>query len=90
MDPPHQFVAVGRHTAILPLLYDEDGHAWGTMVAQEGADYSKGADWEEHVVVDGKLVTGKLDVTTAFPAVLYTLLGCCNHLNAGDHICDCK
>jgi putative intracellular protease/amidase len=29
------------------------------MLNENGADYTKGADWESYVVVDDKLVTGQ-------------------------------
>jgi putative intracellular protease/amidase len=43
--------AVGL-TEIVPFLVED-------MLKANGGDYSKGADWGSHVVIDGKLVTGQ-------------------------------
>jgi putative intracellular protease/amidase len=43
--------AVGL-TDVVPFLVED-------MLKANGGDYSKGADWGSHVVVDGKLVTGQ-------------------------------
>lgn len=43
--------AVGL-TDVVPFLVED-------MLAGKGAHYSKGADWQPHVVTDGKLITGQ-------------------------------
>ena len=43
--------AVGL-TEVVPFLLED-------MLNANGAHYEKGADWESHVVVDGKLITGQ-------------------------------
>ena len=37
---------------IVPFLVED-------MLVKNGANYSKGADWQSHVVTDGKLITGQ-------------------------------
>ena len=39
-------------TDVAPFLVED-------MLATDGGDYAKGADWASHVVVDGKLITGQ-------------------------------
>ena len=39
-------------TDIVPFLVED-------MLVKNGANYSKGADWQSHVVTDGKLITGQ-------------------------------
>lgn len=39
-------------TDVAPFLVED-------MLAANGGDYAKGADWASHVVIDGKLVTGQ-------------------------------
>jgi len=39
-------------TDIVPFLVED-------MLTKNGANYSKGADWQSHVVTDGKLITGQ-------------------------------
>jgi putative intracellular protease/amidase len=43
--------AVGL-TKVVPFLVED-------MLRDNGGDYSKGADWQSHVVVDGLLITGQ-------------------------------
>ena len=43
--------AVGL-TQIVPFLVED-------MLEQNGANYSKGEDWQSHVVTDGMLITGQ-------------------------------
>jgi len=43
--------AVGL-TDVVPFLVED-------MLGQQGARYSKGADWQAHVVTDGQLITGQ-------------------------------
>ena len=52
-------------TKIVPFLVEDE------LVAK-GGQYSKGADWEPHVVVDGKLITGQNPASSA-PAALAVL-----------------
>lgn len=39
-------------TDVVPFLVED-------MLVKNGANYSKGADWQSHVVTDGKLITGQ-------------------------------
>lgn len=39
-------------TDVVPFLVED-------MLVEQGGHYSKGADWQPHVVIDGKLVTGQ-------------------------------
>ena len=39
-------------TKVVPFLVED-------MLVQSGGDYSKGPDWQPHVVIDGKLITGQ-------------------------------
>ncbi len=58
--------------------------------AQEGADYSKGGDWEEHVVVDGNLVTGKRDHRLC-GGRLYSIMCWAAAIKCtGYHNCECR
>jgi len=43
--------AVGL-TDVVPFLVED-------MLRQKGAQYSKGADWQAHIVTDGQLITGQ-------------------------------
>ena len=43
--------AVGL-TQVVPFLLED-------MLAKNGGKYSKGADWQPHVVTDGLLITGQ-------------------------------
>jgi putative intracellular protease/amidase len=43
--------AVGL-TEVVPFLVED-------MLGQQGAEYSRGADWQAHVVTDGQLITGQ-------------------------------
>jgi putative intracellular protease/amidase len=45
------------------------------MLVENGGKYSKGPDWQPHVVIDGKLVTGQnpASSTDAAKAVLAQL-----------------
>lgn len=52
-------------TNIVPFLVEDE------LVAK-GGQYSKGADWQPHVVVDGKLITGQNPASSA-PAALAVL-----------------
>jgi putative intracellular protease/amidase len=49
--------AVGL-TKVVPFLVED-------MLRSAGADYSKGADWQSHVVTDGLLVTGQNPASSA-------------------------
>jgi putative intracellular protease/amidase len=57
--------AVGL-TEVVPFLVED-------MLAENGAQYSKGPDWQPHVVTDGKLVTGQ-NPASSEPAA-HALLG---------------
>jgi putative intracellular protease/amidase len=57
--------AVGL-TNVVPFLVED-------MLTEKGARYSKGADWQAHVVTDGKLVTGQ-NPASSEPAA-HALLG---------------
>jgi putative intracellular protease/amidase len=57
--------AVGL-TEVVPFLVED-------MLAEKGARYSKGADWQAHVVTDGLLVTGQ-NPASSEPAA-HALLG---------------
>jgi putative intracellular protease/amidase len=57
--------AVGL-TDVVPFLVED-------MLTAKGASYSKGADWQAHVVTDGKLVTGQ-NPASSEPAA-HALLG---------------
>jgi putative intracellular protease/amidase len=57
--------AVGL-TEVVPFLVED-------MLAAQGAKYSKGPDWQPHVVTDGKLVTGQ-NPASSEPAA-HALLG---------------
>ncbi|MEO7399963.1 MAG: type 1 glutamine amidotransferase domain-containing protein [Polaromonas sp.] len=52
-------------TNIVPFLVEDE------LIAK-GGQYSKGADWQPHVVVDGKLITGQNPASSA-PAALAVL-----------------
>ena len=39
-------------TKVVPFLVED-------MLVHSGGDYSKGPDWQPHVVIDGKLITGQ-------------------------------
>ena len=52
-------------TDIVPFLVED-------MLVKNGGQYSKGADWQPHVVVDGKLITGQNPASSA-PAALAVL-----------------
>ncbi len=53
-------------TRIVPFLVED-------MLAANGGNYSKGADWQPHVVTDGRLVTGQ-NPASSEPAA-HALLG---------------
>lgn len=57
-------------TDIVPFLVED-------MLAKNGGHYSKGADWQPHVVTDGKLITGQNPASSepAAQAVLRQLKG---------------
>ncbi|MEO7159400.1 MAG: type 1 glutamine amidotransferase domain-containing protein [Polaromonas sp.] len=52
-------------TGIVPFLVED-------MLVKNGAHYSKGADWQAHVVTDGKLITGQ-NPASSEPAALAVL-----------------
>lgn len=52
-------------TDIVPFLVED-------MLVKNGAHYSKGADWQAHVVTDGKLITGQ-NPASSEPAALAVL-----------------
>lgn len=49
--------AVGL-TSVVPFLVED-------MLKSAGAAYSKGADWQSHVVTDGLLITGQNPASSA-------------------------
>ena len=57
-------------TDIVPFLVED-------MLVKNGGHYSKGADWQSHVVTDGKLITGQNPASSepAAQAVLRQLKG---------------
>ena len=57
-------------TDIVPFLVED-------MLVKNGGNYSKGADWQPYVVVDGKLITGQNPASSeaAALAVLRQLQG---------------
>ena len=57
-------------TDIVPFLVED-------MLAKNGGHYSKGADWQPHVVTDGELITGQNPASSepAAQAVLRQLKG---------------
>lgn len=57
-------------TDIVPFLVED-------MLVKNGGHYSKGADWQPHVVTDGKLITGQNPASSkpAALAVLHQLKG---------------
>ncbi len=52
-------------TDIVPFLVQD-------MLVKNGGHYSQGADWQPHVVIDGKLITGQNPASSA-PAALAVL-----------------
>ena len=61
-------------TAVVPFLVED-------MLVKNGGIYSKGADWQPYVVVDGKLITGQNPASSeaAAQAVLSQLKGAASH-----------
>ena len=57
--------AAAQLTDIVPFLVED-------MLVKHGGHYSKGADWQPHVVTDGKLITGQNPASSA-PAALAVL-----------------
>jgi putative intracellular protease/amidase len=49
-------------TEIVPFLVED-------MLKENGANYSKKADWQEYVVVDGLLVTGQNSASSEAAAI---------------------
>ena len=54
--------AAAQLTNIVPFLVEDE------LIAK-GGQYSKGADWQAHVVVDGKLITGQNPASSAAAAL---------------------
>ena len=56
-------------TNVVPFLVED-------MLKANGADYTRAADWQEHVVTDGRLVTGQNPASSEATArALLALLG---------------